>query len=68
MSQTKTEERPELATDEVLEWIDDLRESGVTNMLGAAPYIENEFDMDIKDARNVLSYWMHTFSDRHPNS
>ena len=63
MSDTK--ERPEFATDEVLEYLDELRESGVTNMYGAAPYVEAEFDMTIKDARAVLTYWRHTFSERH---
>jgi hypothetical protein len=58
--------RPELATDEALNYLDDLRESGVTNMFGAAPYLAREFGMEPREARGVLSYWMATFGARHP--
>ena len=58
--------RPDFVDDEILEYLDELRESGVTNMYGAAPYVEADFDMDIRDARTALSYWMKTFSQRHP--
>lgn len=59
-------ERPEICTDEMLEFLDDLRESGETNMFGATPYVQDEFDLDKKDAKEVLLYWMDTFTDRHP--
>jgi uncharacterized protein YciI len=59
------EERPEFVTDEHLEYLDELRESGVTNMFGAAPYVEDEFELTREQARRVLTYWMHTFSERH---
>jgi hypothetical protein len=58
--------RPDFVDDEILQYLDELRESGDTNMYGAAPYVENEFDMDRKDARAAVSYWMQTFSLRHP--
>lgn len=73
MSDTVT--RPEFCTDEMLEYLDDLRESGVTNMLGAGPYLEEAFPILGSDlpsfhswpkARDVLSYWMKTFGERHP--
>jgi len=51
---------------EMFEYLDDLRESGVTNMFGASPYLKDEFDLSYLDARNVLSEWMRTFSERHP--
>lgn len=35
-----------------------LRKSGVTNMFGAAPFLENEFDMKPDAARKVLAEWM----------
>jgi len=60
------EPRPYIVTDEYLEYLDDLRESGVTNMLGAAPYLEEDLDLTEKEAWTVLTYWMHTFSERHP--
>jgi hypothetical protein len=62
------EPRPESATDEVLEYLDDLRESGETNMFGAAAYLEVDFDYSRAEARAALLYWMHTFSERHPRA
>lgn len=38
------EERPEFCTNEHLRWLDDLRESGKTNMFGARPYLMEEFE------------------------
>ena len=35
-----------------------LRESGATNMFGAAPYLEDEFGLERRDARTVLTEWM----------
>ena len=54
-----------IPSNEVLEFLDDLRDSGVTNMYGAVPYLEDEFDCTRSDARNWLSYWMQTFAERH---
>lgn len=51
---------------EVFEYLDDLRESGVTNMFGASSYIEDEFGIERKEARDLLLEWMRTFSERHP--
>ena len=50
---------------EVFDYLDILRESGVTNMYGAAPYIQEEFGVDNKEARKFLLEWMNTFSERH---
>jgi hypothetical protein len=46
---------------EIKEFLDDLRDSDVTNMFGAAPYLEREFGMSRSDARNALMHWMETF-------
>jgi hypothetical protein len=35
-----------------------LRDSGVTNMFGATPYIQEEFDLDKKTAKNLLITWI----------
>ena len=60
-------ERPDLPNlQECLEYLDFLRETGVTNMFGAAPYLAEGLDLDPKMARKVLAYWMQTFSERHP--
>lgn len=57
--------KPEGLTDDHLEYLDFLRETGVTNMYGAAPYLVQEFEIDQTTARAYLSYWMRTFSERH---
>lgn len=60
---TETTARPEVVTDEYLEYLDDLRESGIVNMFGARPYLQEEFDLSKEDASVVLNYWMKTFGD-----
>jgi len=49
---------------EYLEYLDGLRESGVTNMYGAVPYLMEEFELDRREAGAVLVEWMQTFSER----
>jgi len=44
-------------------FLDALRDSGVTNMFGAAPYLQNEFGLDKKEAREVLANWTQSFSE-----
>ena len=59
--------KPEYVTEEHLLYLDQLRESGVTNMFGAVPYILLEFpDLSEPQAKQILIFWMKTFSDRHP--
>jgi hypothetical protein len=57
-------ERPAIVKDEHLEFLDDLRESGETNMFGAVPYLEDEFGFSRADAKIVLTYWMQSFGER----
>lgn len=58
----KTEiDRPDIVEEEHLEYLHDLRESGVCNMFGAAIYLEEEFFLTRKDARIILKYWMESF-------
>lgn len=52
---------------EHLEYLDELRESGVTNMFGAAPYLQRAFGLSPEDAQQSLIEWMETFAERHPN-
>ena len=59
-------EKPEGVEEEHLEYLDDLRESGATNMFGAGSYVQDTFDLTRQEASTILSYWMETFSDRHP--
>lgn len=51
-------------TQEVFSFLDALRESGATNMFGAAPYIQREFGVDRTRARDLLLEWMESFSSR----
>jgi len=44
--------------EEVFEYLDMLRKTGVTNMFGATPYIVKEFDIPTKEARELLMKWM----------
>jgi len=50
---------------EVFEFLDNLRESGVTNMFGAGSYIKESFP-DVNSTK-YLSKWMETFEERYPN-
>lgn len=47
--------------EEYYSYLDDLRDSGVTNMFGAAPYLQREFGLDRYEAREVLLQWMQSF-------
>lgn len=53
--------RPDYVTDEHLEFLDELRESGVTNMKGARPYLIREFPENRKVGALILTYWMESF-------
>jgi hypothetical protein len=62
MAETTQQDKPEFYTDEHKEFLDELRESGATNMFGAAPYLQHAFpELDKHKARDVLLYWMRTF-------
>ena len=69
-------ERPEIVTEEHLEYLDELRESGETNMYGAGSFLENEFPElaggssfhSSPQARQILKYWMDSFTERHPKN
>ena len=56
-------ERPTFCTREHLEYLDDLRESGETNMFGAGTYLESEFNLVRPVAREILVYWMESFGN-----
>jgi hypothetical protein len=43
---------------EVFEFLDKLRESGVTNMFGATHYIMEEFNLEKRHAKILLTKWM----------
>ena len=45
----------------VKDYLDSLRESGQTNMFGAAEYLEEYFGVTHPVARGWLTHWMKTF-------
>ena len=53
--------------EEAFEYLDSLRESGVTNMFGAAAYLQERFDCSRAEAREMLFDWMETYSERKKN-
>lgn len=57
-------ERPDIVAEEHLEYLDGLRESGVTNMFGAGVYIQETFGVTQQEALQILKYWMKTFDAR----
>lgn len=51
------------------EYLDALRESGVTNMFGSVPYLMEEFEwLATDEAKEIVISWMCTFKQRHPNA
>lgn len=65
MTDTKPDNRPDWITEDMLWFLDDLRESGVTNMFGARPYILEEYDkLNEDESGELLTYWMKSFSSR----
>jgi len=61
---TALEEVAEVSADELQEmreFLNRLRESGTTNMFGAAVDLQEWFGLSKSVARNVLSFWMENF-------
>ncbi|HET6495147.1 MAG TPA: hypothetical protein VFH61_07270 [Thermoleophilia bacterium] len=53
---------------EYYEYLVRLRDSGVTNMWGAAPYLAREHGLSEKLAGQVLVDWIESFSDARENA
>ena len=50
--------------EEVFPYLDELRESGVTNMYGAHQYVMEDFSMDKAMAIKLVQAWMETFKEK----
>lgn len=48
-------------------YLERLRRSGETNMFGAAPYLMREFNIELGEARAILSEWMRTYDRDDPD-
>jgi hypothetical protein len=46
-------------------FLDNIRETGKINMFGAAPYLQEAFQLNKYDAKDILLEWMNTFNERH---
>ena len=46
------------------DYLEALRQTGVTNMFGAAPYLVEMFGVDKKEARTILMKWMETYGKK----
>ena len=46
---------------DIYKYLVNLRNSGITNMFGATPYLEDTFNLSTQEARNALSAWMKSF-------
>lgn len=58
--------KPKGLKNEHLIYLDDLRESGETNMYGARPYLQAMYlNLSDEKASAILLYWMKTFAERH---
>jgi hypothetical protein len=49
--------------EELFEYLSNLRDSGVTNMYGATPYLMNEFGLNREFAQHILLLWFKSFDD-----
>lgn len=48
---------------EIFDYLNDLRESGDTNMFGATPYVVAEFGISKQQAREAVTKWMENFNE-----
>lgn len=58
MANQLTQEQIDASESMVFEYLETLRDSGVTNMFGAGIYLEEEFGFDSTEARAWLTRWM----------
>ena len=45
------------------QYLEELRQSGATNMFGAAPYLQEEFGLDKREAEAILLSWMLNYDE-----
>lgn len=49
-------------TNEYWIYLENLRRSGVVNMYGATPYLEEAFGLSKAEARTILADWMRNYN------
>lgn len=50
-----------ILTQEHIDFLNDLRESGETNMFGAGSYVQEEFGVTRQEAKQIVKLWMEQF-------
>lgn len=45
-------------------FLENLRKSGVTNMFGAAPYLQKAFKLSEKESQRILAEWMKNYDPK----
>lgn len=60
-AQTK---RPAFVTSDHLNYLDELRSTGLVNMFDAWWFIRHEFGANEETAKKILSYWIEAFGDK----
>lgn len=57
-------EKPDFYTDDHATYLENLRQSGATNMFGAVPYLMAAFpELNRRDASSILEYWMYSYEE-----
>ena len=44
-------------------YLEELRQSGVTNMFGATPYLREEFGLGRREAIKIVANWMDNYDE-----
>ena len=57
---------PEENLQPYFEYLEELRDSGVTNMLGAGRYLASEFGLPVREANRILFVWIKSFEEKDP--
>lgn len=47
-------------------FLEELRSSGIVNMYGATPYLQEQFKMEYQEAVRVLSLWIKNYEELFP--
>jgi len=50
--------RPPIVEECHLEYLEELRDSGETNMMDAGTHLSDEFELTRNEAKTILQYWM----------
>ncbi len=65
IQQLKEENVRQITQEEIeyFNYLNELRDSGETNMYGAGSYLERDFSLDRQNARKILTTWMENFNE-----